>query len=68
MPSDPLGGCPVPVLCQGGLDPRQKCVTVSQRRRFGVALLLGDEQAARAVEVVVLVEREGRPIERIAGA
>ena len=67
MPSDPLGGCPVPLLCQGGLHPREKRVAVSQRRRLLVTLLLGDEEATRTVEVVVLVERERRPIERIAG-
>ncbi len=68
MPSDPLGGVPVPLLCQSGLHPRQECITVAQRSSLGVALLLGEEQAARVVEVVVLVEREGCPIERIAGA
>src|SRR2546430_5953547 len=58
--SDPLGGCPVPLLGEGALHSRQERVTVSQRRRLRVALLLRDEEAARTVEVVVLVERERR--------
>ena len=68
MPSDPLGGLRVPLLGQGALHPREKGVTVSQRRGLRVTLLLSDEHAPRAVEVVVLVERERCPIERIAGS
>src|SRR6266566_6422915 len=67
MPLDPLGGFPVPLFGEGALHSRQERVTVSQRRRLRVALLLSEEKAARTVEVVVLVERERRPIERIAG-
>src|SRR5207302_2343553 len=58
----------VALLGERRLDAREQRVSVPQRRRFGIAPLLGDEQAARAAQVVVLVERERGPIEGVTGA
>src|SRR5206468_5647298 len=68
LPIYPAACCFVALLRERRLDAREQRVSVPQRRRLGVAPLLGDEQAARPVEVVVLVESERRPIERVARA
>src|SRR5437879_2835082 len=58
-------GLLVALLGECRLDARQQRGAVAQRRRLGVAALLGDEQAAGAGEIVVLVQRERRPVEGV---
>src|SRR5439155_977853 len=66
--ADPAVRFLVALLGERRLDAREQRVSVPQRRRFGIAPLLGDEQAARAAQVVVLVERERGPIEGVTRA
>src|SRR5256885_10057480 len=64
---EPCGRLAVALLRERRLNPGEQRVAVAQRRRFGVSLLLGEQQAARAYQIVVLVERESRPVEGVAG-
>src|SRR5204862_1978721 len=64
---EPGGRLAVALLRERRLNPGEQRVAVAQRRRFGVSLLLGEQQAARAYQIVVLVERESRPVEGVAG-